>query len=121
MGLIFFVSSLSLRGTRLPQNSDKVIHFAEYGVLAALLTFGFRRHLPAWAARRAAAWTWVVAAAYGASDELHQLFVPNRSCSLYDWVADATGAALAAGLLVVLWQKKETALGHDPALPRQEP
>jgi VanZ family protein len=33
---------------------------------------------------------------YGATDELHQLFVPQRSTELSDVVADSLGAALAA-------------------------
>ena len=32
--------------------------------------------------------------AFGASDELHQLFVPGRSADVHDLVADATGAAV---------------------------
>jgi VanZ family protein len=32
---------------------------------------------------------------YGASDELHQYFVPNRSCDFYDWLADSIGAVMA--------------------------
>ena len=38
--------------------------------------------------------TILIIAAYGASDELHQYFVPTRSCSLYDWFADCFGAVL---------------------------
>lgn len=33
---------------------------------------------------------------YGASDELHQYFVPGRSCDIFDWLADAVGAGAAA-------------------------
>lgn len=41
---------------------------------------------------------------YGVSDELHQYFVPNRLCDLYDVLADAAGAA--AGLLIVILNDK---------------
>ena len=36
--------------------------------------------------------------AYGATDELHQLFVTNRSCSLEDFAVDSIGV-LAASLI----------------------
>ena len=36
-----------------------------------------------------------LASAYGASDEWHQRFVPNRSCDVWDWTADTVGAAVA--------------------------
>jgi VanZ family protein len=38
---------------------------------------------------------------YGATDEIHQYFVPSRSCDIFDWFADATGALLAT-LFIVL-------------------
>ena len=47
---------------------------------------------------RGAAWALLAASAYGATDEFHQLFVPGRSCDVFDWLADTTGAALAVGL-----------------------
>lgn len=43
------------------------------------------------------------AALYGASDELHQHFVPGRWPTLEDWVADMLGVAIAVVLLLV-WQ-----------------
>jgi VanZ family protein len=36
-----------------------------------------------------------VGMAYGLSDEIHQSFVPNRTCSLADFFADASGVATA--------------------------
>jgi VanZ family protein len=49
--------------------------------------------------------------AFGASDELHQLFVPGRSADLRDLIADATGAAagvIAAWLAaaVIRWRRR---------------
>ena len=32
---------------------------------------------------------------YGVSDEFHQMFVPHRTASLMDWVADFTGILFA--------------------------
>ncbi|MBI5771663.1 MAG: VanZ family protein [Verrucomicrobia bacterium] len=90
-GLIFYASSRSVvAGPEIP-NIDKVVHFLIHGLLATLLC----RMGTGW---RAAAWAWLAASAYGASDEWHQYFVPGRSCSLADWIADTTGAALAVSL-----------------------
>ena len=43
--------------------------------------------------------TLVAIAVFGAADEWHQQFVPNRSADPADWVADVTGAALGMGAL----------------------
>lgn len=101
MGLIFYVSSLSLTQARLPRNSDKLIHFAEYGVLAALWIFALRGRT-----RHAALWAAAIASLYGVTDELHQLYVPHRSASVYDWVADTLGAGLLAAFVVLAGRKK---------------
>lgn len=70
------------------ENFDKVVHFVLFGFLATLICrikSGWRMALLAVAAT----------SAYGAMDELHQSFVPGRSCDVLDWVADTTGASLA--------------------------
>jgi VanZ family protein len=52
-----------------------------------------------WAGVRAASViaAWAIAAAYGATDEWHQSFVPGRAAELRDLVMDAIGAALGLG------------------------
>lgn len=122
MALIFSISSLSLTHTPLPRFSDKAIHLVEYGVLAVLVTFALRRTRDGWTVAKVALVAAAFAAAYGVTDEVHQLYVPHRSASVYDWLADALGAALAAALLARLWRKNEETTGaHDPAVPRQDP
>jgi VanZ family protein len=39
---------------------------------------------------------------YGALDEIHQLFVPGRSCDIYDWLADVAGVILAIIVLLII-------------------
>lgn len=72
--------------------ADKVIHAGLFGILALLLFFALRQ-APAWRPSRAAAFAFLLAVLYGASDEVHQLFTPKRSSDLLDVAADATGAA----------------------------
>lgn len=42
--------------------------------------------------------TLLVCALYAASDELHQYFVPGRSCQLRDVAIDSAGAAISGGI-----------------------
>ena len=94
MGAIFAVSSLSeLPVPRFPfRHFDKVAHFSEYLGLAFL---GARATSLVWPTRsrwRTQGLAWLLAAAFGFSDEIHQAFVPNRSPDVLDWFADASGA-----------------------------
>lgn len=84
-GLIFLLSSLPTIPAPEVSNLDKVGHFVVYLVLGALLaTAAGRSGWPLWAAV-------VLGVAYGATDEVHQMFVPGRSPSVQDWLADAAG------------------------------
>ena len=77
----------------LPGQSDKLVHAAVFGLLAALW-FWARRGADG--DRRAATVAFVMAVAWGVFDEAHQSFVPGRTADILDLLADATGAALAA-------------------------
>jgi len=46
----------------------------------------------------------IIAAIYGASDEIHQYFVPGRVCDIVDWAADSIGGVI--GSLFGFSQKK---------------
>jgi VanZ family protein len=108
----FIFTCSSLPGTTYPStdlpNADKLVHIVLYGVLAALAVRGLA--VPAEQARSALR-LWLVAAAvaalYGVTDELHQIFIPFRSADVEDAVADAAGALLGAGLAVAYrrWRK----------------
>jgi VanZ family protein len=65
-------------------------HLFIYSVLAALLYAGLPREL---GRTRRVALAFVIAVAYGASDEFHQSFVPGRDASLGDLLVDASAAA----------------------------
>lgn len=91
-------------------NSDKLLHAGAYALLAVLATPATwttwgpaaKRH----GARRAIVVSALLASLYGVVDEVHQSFVPGRSSSIADVVADTLGAFLGAWLagsaLVVL-------------------
>jgi len=74
---------------------DKVYHALNFGVLALFLRLASGR---AWLAV-------LLASLYGATDELHQAFVPGRSADPADWLADTLGA-LAAVLLYERWARR---------------
>jgi len=79
-------------------------HFIEYAVLALLLRWAIRGFFPAGigsGASHAARWAFVLAVAYGITDELHQHFVPGRYMDPLDLLMDAIGAA--AALWVAGW------------------
>ena len=79
-----------------PAGSDKVTHFLLYGVLGVLLGRAERGllGLPLRFVGTVAA-----VSAFAALDEWHQRFIPGRSASTGDWVADTLGALV--GLLAV--------------------
>jgi VanZ family protein len=105
-GLIFWLSSQPNPLPFLPQgllSQDKLLHALEYAVLGGLLFAGLR--LAGLRTGLAIAVAVLAASAYGASDELHQSFVPNRTADVLDWVADTLGAlagALAGAFAVAL-------------------
>jgi VanZ family protein len=78
-------------------NFDKAAHFGAYGLLGALLAFAAARSgLPPLVAL-------VLGVLYGATDEIHQMYVPGRSPDLLDWCADAAGV-ITAVLLYTRWR-----------------
>ncbi len=95
--IIFALSSESRPLPFLPDElmlHDKLLHAVEYAVLGALLVPSLRL---AGLGRRAAVLVAVlVGSLYGASDEIHQSFVPGRDAAVLDWVADTLGVALGA-------------------------
>jgi VanZ family protein len=85
-------------GTMLVHNSMHGIAYAALGgSLLLAMTEGTTR--PGRATIAAAAWSVAVATAYGALDEVHQLYVPGRVCSFADFLADGFGAAAAVAFL----------------------
>ncbi|MBQ6067394.1 MAG: VanZ family protein [Clostridia bacterium] len=129
MGVIFFFSvqpgdasdetSMGLLAMLFGQGLDfallwnalarKIAHVLEYGALAVpvwvfLGTFRLPRRVLFW-------FSTGFCALYAVSDELHQLFVPDRSCEAADILVDSLGALAAVAVLHLLTnrvRKKET-------------
>jgi len=95
---------------------DKLAHFGAYGLLATLWVRALAVRL---APTPAALIAWLLAALFGISDEVHQSFVPGRSTEVADWLADASGAALAAALYV-RWPAWRALLDRSLARRRAE-
>lgn len=99
-GIIFYFSSLP---NPLPQGlptfnyMDLLLHSAEYLILSILLL----RALLHYTASHPYAFSIAIAALYGITDEIHQLFVPGRVFAVSDMIADAAGACLILILLLV--------------------
>ena len=98
MAIIFAASSIPNLGQRPGGISDKSGHSIGYALLAGLLLRAFARGRLAGVTWRAAAAAVVLATMYGASDELHQAFVPGRSSDRYDVLADFIGAVMGVAV-----------------------
>jgi VanZ family protein len=80
---------------------DKLLHLAEYGGLAVLFVRALAREGAGW--RDALLAAIVMTSLYGATDEFHQAFVPNRNSTVTDWVADSIGAIAGASISAAVY------------------
>ena len=82
----------------------KCAHFSIYAFLGFWLLFLVRQYRP----KHAIPITVASSFLYAITDELHQHFVPGRSCQIIDVFIDTAGAltgGLVALLLVAIWRK----------------
>lgn len=89
--------------------SDKVAHFAQYAVFAFLVAGGWgRRTLNRLLAENWRAMGFLIA--FAALDEIHQLWIPRREASFWDWSADTLGILLGftVGLFLLHWRRRST-------------
>lgn len=106
--LLFWASSRPNPFPFLPEGifgHDKLLHAGAYAVLGGLVLGALARR------RRGAARAVLVAAllgtAYGATDELHQAYVPNREADPFDLGADAAGALAGAAAAALILRGRE--------------
>lgn len=75
---------------------DKMHHLLVYAILAGLAWRAFRHFLTG---NRILLAALLFCSAYGASDEWHQSFVPERHADAADWLADTLGTILSLLLI----------------------
>ncbi|THB72765.1 MAG: VanZ family protein [Desulfobacteraceae bacterium] len=101
--LIYWQSAhFSTNSDPLFPHDDKVMHLLCYAILAVLIYRAFMGGT--WyrlTSKKLGILSGVLSFGYGISDELHQSFVPARTASISDAVADLTGAA--AGITLLFW------------------
>ena len=83
---------------------DKAVHFCEYGLLGLLLAHAVVRTWPLLPMWRSLLTAVSLTVAWGFFDELHQAFVPGRTCDAKDLLADTIGA-IAGALSFALLQR----------------
>lgn len=89
----------------------KTAHAAEYAVLGLLLAGSYVD------CRKKRGYTisipWMIGTAYAVSDELHQFFVPGRSCQVTDMMLDSCGVALGVLVGRLLWARRNKAWSNS--------
>ena len=77
-------------------NADKLVHFICFAGFGFWVAFAcnissFKKiWLPS-----------LIVSLWAITDEIHQSLIPGRTASVFDWIADTTGAAL--GTVVFVW------------------
>jgi VanZ family protein len=100
---IFLMSSLSAPPTPTFELEwgDKVTHAGAFGLMMLTTFRAVRWILGRKSLRLQVGIALLYCILYGATDEIHQYFVPNRSCDIFDLLADAVGAMLGALFIAV--------------------
>lgn len=100
------IAYLSLKPSiQMVEVNDKVGHFIAYFVL--MLNIG----LAVWKGKKEVLVALLITTVYGVVMEIGQYFTPGRSFSLLDMLANASGALLAAGILLLIGRKIIILLG----------
>lgn len=102
-GIIFAVSAQPTIPVELGDGRDKLAHFAAYTIFGLLAAHAIPPR------RGFALLAVLLGVAYGASDEIHQHFVPGRSVELADWIADSLGVLAGVSIHRLWWTARRTA------------
>ncbi|MCK4640510.1 MAG: VanZ family protein [Candidatus Marinimicrobia bacterium] len=98
--LIFFLSSIPQ--SKLPPvrlfSFDKIVHLIEYLLYGMTLMLAYSRSTSDKIIHNAFKLSLMTGIIYAATDEIHQLYVPGRDCSIFDFAADAAGVFLGVYL-----------------------
>ncbi len=108
MGVIYYVSSLS----RISPPSlglgweDKIYHFGEYAILAALVYWAIRFYTPKVSSIQVYVLAFLLCTLFAVSDEVHQIYVPGRESRVGDVIADVLGAAVALSIVALYLRRR---------------
>jgi VanZ family protein len=86
---------------------DKIVHFFEFGLFALLLFLAFYNSGKKFLKSHVFFLSASIGIFYAVTDELHQKFVPGRSCEFLDFVADFLGIALVLILIRAYLKRRE--------------
>jgi len=94
--MISYTSSVS--GDNIPDlgviGADKFAHFSEYLVLGILLIRAILSQGPKISLSWVVILSIIISVLYAAIDEWHQVFVPGRLASIFDFAADSVGVVV---------------------------
>lgn len=89
-------------------NVDKLTHIIEYLVLAYLVLRMIRSVGNKFSNKMNVFFAVYSATLYGGLMEIYQLFIPFRSCDIYDLTADFAGAIIGALIYYQIFMRKKT-------------
>ena len=106
--LIIFVQSSFPASEHIPEFdfSDKLLHAGVYAVLGLLMFRAFRAMPERFSTAGLAAMSIIFTVLYGASDEVHQYFVPSRHAEFMDFAADAVGGIFGVMVAMTVFKNK---------------
>ncbi|MEI6091395.1 MAG: VanZ family protein [bacterium] len=78
---------------------DKVAHLGAFFAYGLCVQFAYSGMSNIPLKKKIILYTILISALFGASDEIHQYFVPGRTCDIFDFIADVTGASLSLLLM----------------------
>jgi VanZ family protein len=100
------IGSLKLPGIEFDL-ADKILHFLVFGILGILTAKGLRSAKNRILKENYTSLTFLICIIYGASDEIHQYFVPGRHASWGDWIADTLGIVMMVWIYKRVIDSKE--------------
>lgn len=90
---------------------DKIAHVIAYLIFGMSVMYSLQNLYPGFNYSRLKILVLIIGILYGASDEIHQYFVPGRSCDALDLISDSIGVYLSI-LMYPMFKKLVSAKRH---------
>jgi len=105
---IFVLSSIP--GDRFPVISfdfgDKIVHVFLYFLLMIFTYISFSEQKIVDFKDKVLISSFLFSVLYGITDEIHQYFIPNRLCDIYDILSDTAGAVTGVVAVMIIIKRK---------------